>query len=124
MKGFRDFLMRGNLVELAVAVIIATALAAVVKSLIENLIMPVLAAIGGKPDFRDLTFTVNDAVFRWGAFLTDLLTFLIIAAIVYFVIVRPFLAFMAKHKKAAEEEAAGPTSEELLAEIRDLLARK
>lgn len=123
MKGFRDFLMRGNLVELAVAVIIATALAAVVKSLIENLIMPVLAALGGKPDFRDLTFTINDAVFRWGAFLTDVITFAIIAAIVYFVIVRPFLAMMAK-RKAADEAAAGPTAEDLLTEIRDLLARK
>jgi large conductance mechanosensitive channel len=122
LREFRDFLMRGNLVELAVAVLIATALAAVVKSLIDNIIMPVIAAVGGTPDFRDLTFTVNESVFRYGAFITDLLTFVIIAAVIFFVIVKPYNAVLARMRRAGEEpEEEKDAQVALLEDIRALL---
>lgn len=123
VKEFREFILRGNLVELAVAVIIATALTTVVKSLIDNLIMPVLAAIGGEPDFRGLTFTVNDAVFRYGAFLTDLITFVILGAIIFFVIVKPFNALLARLRRHPDEPEA-ETQDKILADIRALLERQ
>jgi large conductance mechanosensitive channel len=121
LKEFRDFLMRGNLIELAVAVLIATALAALVKSLIDNIIMPVLAAFGGTPDFRDLTFTVNDSVFRYGAFLTDALTFIIIAAVIFFVIVRPYNAILARMRREGDDPDASDPQVVLLEDIKALL---
>ena len=74
LKEFKDFLLRGNIVELAVAFVMGVAFAAVVNSLVNNLVMPIVAMIFGKPDFNDLTFTINDAVFRYGAFITDVIT--------------------------------------------------
>jgi large conductance mechanosensitive channel len=121
LKEFRDFLMRGNLIELAVAVLIATALAALVKSLIDNLIMPVLAAFGGTPDFRDLTFTINDSVFRYGAFLTDAVTFVIIAAVIFFVIVRPYNKILARMRREGDDPDASDPQVVLLEDIKALL---
>src|SRR5262245_64144079 len=89
LKEFRDFLMRGNIVDLAVAFVIGVAFAAVVTSFVDDLVMPVIAMIIGKPDFSDLTFTINDAVFRYGAFITQVITFIAIAAAVFFFVVRP-----------------------------------
>ena len=83
LKEFRDFLLRGNLVTLAVAFVMGVAFAAVVTSFVNDLVMPVIAMIFGKPDFSDLTFTINDAVFRYGAFLTAVITFVAIAAAVF-----------------------------------------
>ena len=77
---FKDFLLKGNLIELAVALVMALAFAALVNSFVENLVLPVVAMIFGQPDFSDLTFTINDAVFRYGAFLTSLIQFIAIAA--------------------------------------------
>jgi large conductance mechanosensitive channel len=71
LREFRDFLMRGNIVELAVAFVMGLAFAALINSLVNDLVMPVIAMIIGKPDFTDLTFTINDAVFRYGAFITQ-----------------------------------------------------
>ena len=82
LKEFRDFLLRGNIVELAVAFVMGLAFAAVVNSLVNNLVMPIVAMIIGKPDFSDLTFTINDAVFHYGAFITDVIQFVAIAAAV------------------------------------------
>ena len=70
LREFKDFLIKGNIVDLAVAFVIGVAFAAVVNSLVNDLIMPVIAMIIGKPSFDDLTFTINDAVFRYGAFIT------------------------------------------------------
>src|SRR4026209_796478 len=84
IKEFRDFLMRGNLVELAVAFVMGLAFAALISSFVDDLIMPIVAMIIGKPDFSNLTFTINDAVFRYGAFLTALLTFVVTAAAIFF----------------------------------------
>src|SRR5918993_3323361 len=90
----KDFLFRGNIVELAVAFVIGLAFAAVVNSLVENLLMPVIAMIIGKPDFSDLTFTINDAVFRYGAFITAAIQFVAVAAAVFFFVVRPMQAVL------------------------------
>jgi large conductance mechanosensitive channel len=98
MREFKEFLLRGNLVELAVAVVIGVAFAALVDSLVKDLVTPLIAAIGGKQDFSALTFTINGSVFRYGAFLNALLSFLIIAAVVYFLVVKPVNALMARRK--------------------------
>ena len=105
VKGFREFLTRGNLVELAIAVVIGTAFTAVVAALVADLITPLIAAIGGKPDFNSLTFTINHSTFRYGAFLNALITFLIIAAVVYFLIAKPMAALLTRldRNKAATE---------------------
>ena len=122
LKEFRDFLMRGNLVELAVAFVMGLAFAAVVSSFVNDLVMPVVAMIIGKPDFSDLTFTINDAVFRYGAFLTAAITFVITAAAIFFFVVKPIDAITAR--RAQPEEEVVPDEErrhrELLDAIRSL----
>jgi large conductance mechanosensitive channel len=102
LKEFRDFLMRGNLVELAVALVMGLAFAALVASFVENLIMPIIAMIIGKPDFSDLTFTINDAVFGYGAVITAAITFVATAAAIFFFVVKPMNALMARMTKAEE----------------------
>lgn len=123
MSGFREFVMRGNLVDLAVGFIIGAAFATVVKSFTENLVMPIIGIFGGVPDFRGLTLTVNGSVFRYGAFFTDLLSFLLTAAVVYFAVVRPYALLMARLRRPeVPAEPLAPTREEvLLTEIRDAL---
>ena len=118
---FRDFLTRGSIVELAVAFVMGLAFAAVVNSLVDNLVMPVIAMIIGKPDFSALTFTINDAVFRYGSFITDVIQFLAIAAAVFFFIVKPMNAMMSRMRKPAEEEVTDEERRhrELLAAIRE-----
>jgi large conductance mechanosensitive channel len=103
LKDFRDFLMRGNLVELAVAFVVGVAFAAVVTSLVDSLLMPIVAMIVGKPNFDDLTFTINDAVFHYGAFITSAITFVAIAAAVFFFVVKPMEMVLARIRKPAEE---------------------
>jgi len=103
MKEFRDFLLRGNIVELAVAFVLGVAFGALVTSFVDNLLMPVVAMIIGKPDFRDLTFTINDSVFRYGSFLTDLIAFAAVAAAVFFFVVKPMNALMNRLRPPAEE---------------------
>jgi large conductance mechanosensitive channel len=104
IQEFRDFLFRGNIIELAVAFVMGVAFAAVVNSLVDNLVMPVIAMIIGKPDFSDLTFTINDAVYRYGAFITDVIQFLAIAAAVFFFIVKPVQAMAARRQRTPVEE--------------------
>jgi large conductance mechanosensitive channel len=103
LKEFRDFLMRGNLVTLAVAFVMGVAFAAVVTSFVNDLVMPVIAMIFGKQDFSNLTFTINDAVFRYGSFLTAVITFAAIAAAVFFFVVKPVDALTARFRSPAEE---------------------
>ena len=120
LKEFRDFLMRGNLVDLAVAFVLGIAFAALVTSLVDNLVMPIVAMIIGKPSFDGLTFTINDSVFGYGAFITDAITFVAMAAAVFFFVVKPMQMVLARLKKP--EEAAVPDEErrhqELLAALR------
>jgi large conductance mechanosensitive channel len=89
LKGFRDFILRGNVVDLAVAVVIGAAFGAVVTAFVENIVTPLIAAIVGKPSFGALHFTINDAVFGYGNVLNALISFLSIAAVIYFFVVQP-----------------------------------
>ncbi len=120
LKDFKEFLMRGNVVDLAVAVVIGAAFGAVVTSLVADLITPIIAAVIGKPDFSDLTFTINGSVFRYGNFINALITFISIAGAVFFFVIKPMQALDARRGKTADEEEQ---SDEvvLLGEIRDLL---
>ena len=111
LKEFRDFLLRGNIVALAVAFVIGVAFAAVVTSFVNDLVMPIIAMIFGKPDFSDLTFTINDAVFRYGAFITALITFVAIAAAVFFFIVKP-MDMVAARRARGEVEPEAVSDEE------------
>ena len=121
LKEFRDFVMRGNVVELAVAVIIGAAFGAVITAFTAAFITPLIALIGGKPDFGDLRITISGTIFPYGQFLNALISFLIIAAVVFFFVVRPMNKVMARMKQGEEPEA--PSAEvATLIEIRDLIA--
>jgi large conductance mechanosensitive channel len=104
LSEFKTFLLRGNLVELAVAVVIGVAFGAVVTSFVENMITPLIAALGGEPDFSELTLTVNDSTLRYGAFINALISFLIIAAVVFFLVIRPVNALVARANRSAPED--------------------
>lgn len=98
LKEFREFILRGNLVDLAVAVVVGAAFGAVVAALVKDLITPLIAAIGGKPDFSQLTFTINDSKFLYGEFINALLAFLIVAAVIFFLVIKPVNLLMARRK--------------------------
>jgi len=119
---FRDFIMRGNVVELAVAVILGAAFGAVVTAFAGAFITPLIALIGGQPDFGDLRFTISGTEFPYGEFLNALIAFLIISAIVFFLVVRPMNQLMARLKRTDEEPEAPSAEVATLIEIRDLLA--
>jgi large conductance mechanosensitive channel len=103
IKEFRDFLLKGNIVDLAVAFVMGVAFAALVTSLVDNIVLPIVAMIIGKPDFSDLTFTINDAVFRYGAFITDAINFVAIAAAVFLFVVKPMQAVLARRATTGED---------------------
>ena len=86
LKEFKEFALKGNLVELAVAFILGLAFATLVQSVVANLVTPIIAAIVGKPDFSRLTFTIHRATFRYGTFLNDLISFLLVALVLFFVV--------------------------------------
>lgn len=119
MKGFKDFLFRGNIVDLAVAVVIGGAFNKLIEVFTASFLTPLINLIGG----GDLggTFTVNGQVFTWGAFISAVISFIITAAVIYFVVVVPMTKIQ-ERRKAGIEEDVPPTQEELLTEIRDLLA--
>jgi large conductance mechanosensitive channel len=93
LKGFKDFIMGGNLIGVAVGLIMALATFALVQALVADLITPIIAAIAGKPNFGDLTFTINESTFKYGDFINALITFVSIAAAVYFFVVLPYKAY-------------------------------
>ena len=93
---FKQFILRGNVIDLAVAVVIGAAFGAIVTSLVENIITPFIGAIGGQPDFSGLTFTLNNSEIRYGAFLNALLSFLIIAAVIFFAVIKPMNAVLTR----------------------------
>jgi large conductance mechanosensitive channel len=122
LKEFRDFILRGNVVELAVAVLLGAAFGAVVTAFSSSFITPLIAAIGGKPDFGDLFFTINGARFTYGLFLNALISFLIVAAVVFFFVIKPMNALMARVKRDEEPGSDAPAEDiVLLTEIRDAL---
>ncbi len=104
LEELKNFLFRGNIVELAVAFVIGIAFAAVVNSLVDNLVMPIVAMIIGKPDFRSLTFTINDAVFYYGAFINAVIQFAAIGAAVFFFVVKPVRAMLERGRREPIEE--------------------
>lgn len=120
-KGFRDFLMRGNVLDLAVAVIIGAAFGAVVNSFVADIITPLIGAIVGQPDFSSITL----GPLQLGAFLNALFSFIMMAAVIYFLVVVPMNRVMERmRRQPAPVAPPAPTREEtLLAEIRDLLKR-
>ena len=105
LREFREFLLQGNILTIAIAFVIGTAFALLVASFVDNLIMPIVAAVIGKPDFRDLTFTINDSVFRYGAFLTDAIIFVCVIAAIFFFVVKPMAAIEARRRRGEGEEA-------------------
>ena len=122
LKEFRDFILRGNVVELAVAVIIGAAFGAVVTALAASFITPLIALIGGKSDFGGLAFAIGGTEFPYGRFLNALISFLIIAGVVFFLVVKPMNTLMARVQRGDEPASAAPAEDVvLLTEIRDLL---
>ncbi|MGZ4167743.1 MAG: large conductance mechanosensitive channel protein MscL [Solirubrobacteraceae bacterium] len=99
LEDFKKFLFRGNVVDLAVAVVIGTAFTAVIKALVTDIVTPIIAAIVGQPNFENLTFTINGSVFKYGDLLNNVFTFLTVAAVVFFLIVVPVNALMARRAK-------------------------
>ncbi len=120
IKGFKDFLLRGNVVDLAVAVVIGAAFTAVVTSFTESFLRPVIGLVGGGGPGGG-SFEVNGQVFAWGDFLNALLTFALTAAVVYFVVVVPMKLLLERRHRGAGTGPVAPTQVELLVEIRDLL---
>ena len=109
MKDFKEFLLRGNLVDMAVGVVIGVAFSAVITALVADLITPLIAAIGGKPDFAGLTFTINKSHFLYGSFINALIAFVTIAAVVFYFVLKPVNRLMA-HRRT-EPEVASTTRE-------------
>ena len=121
LKDFRDFVLRGNVIDLAVAVVIGVAFNAVVNSLVNDVIMPLVGAIFGKPNFDQLVLTIGDGVVHYGKFLTAVVNLLIIAATL-FVVVQSYEKL--RNMRSKEEKAADPTELDVLLEIRDALAQR
>jgi large conductance mechanosensitive channel len=117
MNDFKAFLMRGNVVDLAVAVVIGVAFGAVVTSLVEDLVTPIIALIFGKPDFSNLTFTISDTVFRYGSFINALISFATIAAAVFFFVVMPYNKFTAMMRKEPSPDPTVRKCPECLSDI-------
>jgi large conductance mechanosensitive channel len=117
VKEFRQFILRGNLVDLAVAVVIGTAFAAVIAALVADIVTPLIAAVGGKPDFGSLSFTIHKSHFLYGAFINALLSFLIVAAVLFFLVIKPVNALMNMRRTEPEVEATTRECPECLSQI-------
>ncbi|HEY6836298.1 MAG TPA: large conductance mechanosensitive channel protein MscL [Gaiellaceae bacterium] len=117
MKDFKEFLLRGNLVDVAVGIVIGVAFAALVSAFVADLITPLIAAIGGNPDFSNLSFTVNKSHFLYGSFINALISFLVIAAVVFFLVVRPVNALMARRRTETPVDEQTRPCPECLSEI-------
>jgi large conductance mechanosensitive channel len=107
MRGFRAFLLRGNVVDLAVGVVIGVAFGTVIAAFVKDLVTPLIAAFGGQPDFSALYFTINKSKFLYGDFVNAILAFLIVAAVIYFLVVMPYTALIERSRR---EPPADPTT--------------
>jgi large conductance mechanosensitive channel len=123
MDGFRKFILRGNVVDLAVGVVIGAAFGAVVAALTASFITPIIAAIFGKPDFSSLDFTINGSVFRYGDFFNAVISFVLIATAVYFLVVLPVNALMARYKTETDVDAPKKDCPECLSSIPEAARR-
>jgi large conductance mechanosensitive channel len=117
LKEFRSFLLRGNVVDLAVAVVVGTAFTALVTALVADLLTPIIAAVFGKHDFSDLTFTINGSVFKYGSLLNALITFVSVSAAVFFFVVVPVNALMRARKTEPDVNSETHPCTECLSEI-------
>ncbi len=122
LKGFKDYILRGNVLDLAVAVVLGAAFGAVVTAFVTDILTPLIAAIGGNPDFGALAFTINNSRVTYGHFINAFIAFLLIAAAIYFFVVAPVNALMERRKRGEEPEVVATTEDiALLQEIRDIL---
>jgi len=117
VKEFKTFLLRGNMVELAVAFVIGVAFGAVIAALVKDLITPLIAALFGKQDFSGLTFTLNNSVFRYGDFINAVIAFVLVAAAVFFFVVVPYNRLMARSRREPPTDATTRKCSECLSEI-------
>ena len=125
LKDFKAFLLRGNVVDLAVGVVIGTAFGGVVSALVKDLIMPIIAAFGGMPNFSALHFTINHSQFMYGEFLNALVSFLLIATVVFFFVVKPMNILVARMAKGKEDVPVAKDPQlVVLEEIRDSLNKR
>lgn len=122
LEDFKAFIMKGNVLDLAVAVVIGAAFKAVADGFVNFIVMPIIGIIGGKPSFDEYYLTINDSKILWGSFLTVVVSFVVIAAAM-FVVIKSFEKLQERRKAAGEETEAAPLTvgDELLVEIRDLL---
>lgn len=117
IKGFRDFLLRGNVIDLAIAVVIGGAFGAIVTALVRDIITPIIGAFGGQPDFSSLYFTINNSKFMIGDFLNALVSFVMIGAVIYFVIVIPMNKINTRMKRGEKVDPTDKTCPECLSQI-------
>jgi large conductance mechanosensitive channel len=117
LRDFKAFLLRGNVVDLAVGIVIGAAFGNVVQALVRDLITPIIALIFGKPNFGSLAFTINSSQFRYGDFINFLITFVSVAAAVFFFVVQPVNALMRRHKTAPDVESETHPCTECLSDI-------
>lgn len=123
LREFRTFLLRGNVVDLAVAVVVGAAFGSVVTALVEDLITPLIAALGGQPDFSDLTFTINQSQFAYGHFINAVLSFVLISAVIFFFIVKPVNMLMARFQPLPTPVPATRECPECLSQIPEAARR-
>jgi large conductance mechanosensitive channel len=117
LKGFRDFILRGNIIDLAVAVVIGSAFGQIVSALVKDIITPLIGAVGGQPNFSNIVFVINGSKFLVGDFLNSLISFLIISAVIYFLIVAPMNRLMKKLKHNEKIDQIDKTCPECLSQI-------
>jgi large conductance mechanosensitive channel len=117
LSGFKKFLLRGNLVDLAVAFVIGAAFAALVTAFVKDIITPIIGIIAGKGAFGGRTFSIHNSVFAWGDFVNVLITFVVVAAVIYFFVVVPFSALLDRYKKEPEPDAPVRECPECLSSI-------
>jgi len=122
VQEFRDFIAKGNMIDIAVGFIMGAAFTALIGALVDNVLMPIVAIPFGEPNFDSIIWTINGSQILIGSFITALVLFLLVAIAVFFFIVKPYNAYRAKTESETEEAPAGPTEVELLTQIRDSLA--
>jgi large conductance mechanosensitive channel len=123
LREFRTFILRGNLVDLAVAVVIGTAFTAVVNAFVRDIITPLIAAIGGEPNFGNLAFTINGSRFAYGDFFNAVLTFLIVAAVMFFLVIKPVNLLLDQMRTEPEVESPTRACPECLSQIPQAASR-
>lgn len=117
IREFKEFILRGNVVDLAVAVVIGAAFGSVVTAFVEDFVTPLIAAIGGEPDFSTLHFTINDSVFMYGHFLNALIAFLVIAAVIFFFVVKPLNYLIERSRREPTPDPTTRNCPECLSEV-------